>query len=451
MASTESLSQTGRYVILVIAFLGWLSCGFHMQITQLAGRPAAIDLLATAGEFDAEDFHAFSQRAKNSTNPLSESDAMQLKAWETAVGRWAAWFQCAFLFGAATGGLLFGRLGDWLGRSKAMAFSIITYSALAACASFAQSPIQFWTLWFLACTGVGGMWPNGVALVSEAWSSMSRPAVAGTIGTAANIGILLFATLATIVPIKVDDWRWAPLVGSAPLFLGVLALVLVPESPRWLATRRTPPPSGGPTPSHAIPASLVGITVVAIVLATVPIIGGWGVSNWMNPWADKAGAELDPPDPFLKARLGQARAVTGIIGSLLGGWIAVVVGRRLTYFLVSVLSLAIAQYMFLFLTPTDPWFLTWVAILGFVSGIYFGWLPLCLPELFPTHYRATGAGIGFNFGRIVTAVTIFISGALMAYFEGSYPRIGRVTSLLFLLGIVFIWFAPDTSKKQLED
>jgi len=76
---------------------------------------------------------------------------------------------------------------------------------------------------------------------------------------------------------------------------------------------------------------------------------------------------------------------------------------------------------------------------------------LCLPELFPTHYRATGAGIGFNFGRIVTAVTIFISGALMAYFEGSYPRIGRVTSLLFILGIVFIWFVPDTSKKELAD
>ena len=447
------LSHSGRYVILVVGFLGWLCCGFHMQITQLTGRPAAIDLLASTGEIDAVRLAELTQQAKNNPGMISEADAALLKQWEADVGRWSAWFQCAFLFGAATGGLVFGRLGDWLGRSKAMAASIVTYSALAACASFAQSPVQFWVLWFLACTGVGGMWPNGVALVSEAWSSMSRPAVAGIIGTAANIGILLFATLATVVAIKADDWRWAPLAGAAPLVLGILAFFIVPESPRWLATRgniQTPAlVSNAATGGKSV--SLLGVTLIAIVLATVPIIGGWGVSNWMNPWADQAGAALDPPDPFLKARLGQARAFTGIIGSLLGGWIAILVGRRLTYFLVSVFSLGIAQYMFLALTPTDPWFLTWVALLGFISGVYFGWLPLCLPELFPTHYRATGAGIGFNFGRIVTAVTIFISGALMTYFEGSYPRIGRVTSLLFILGIVFIWFAPDTSKKQLED
>jgi MFS family permease len=296
------------------------------------------------------------------------------------------------------------------------------------------------------------MWPNGVALVSEAWSNMSRPAVAGIIGTAANIGILLFATLATYVAIKPEHWRWAPLAGSVPIVLGLTAWFIVPESPRWLATR-VPKASSAETPT-APPTqapSLIGITLVAIVLATVPIIGGWGVSNWMNPWADQAGAALDPPDPFLKARLGQARAFTGIVGSLLGGWIATYMGRRLSYFLVSVLSLAIAQYMFLSLTPTHSWFLFWVSVLGFVSGIYFGWLPLCLPELFPTHYRATGAGIGFNFGRIVTALTLFVSGALMHLFNSDYARIGRYTSLLFLLGMIVIWFTPDTSKEELAD
>lgn len=464
VVTTPTLTQSGRYVILLVAFFGWLCCGFHMQITQLAGRPAAIDLLASTGAIDRDRFDELNQRAKKTPGSLSAEDDTQLKEWEADVGRWAAWFQCAFLFGAATGGLAFGRLGDWLGRSKAMAASIVTYSALAACASFAQSPLQFWVLWFLACTGVGGMWPNGVALVSEAWSNMSRPMVAGIIGTAANIGILLFATLATFVAIKADDWRWAPLAGSVPIVLGLLAFVIVPESPKWLATRLPPPveapstaitaaaPVIGPRTAPKAPnTSLLGITLIAIVLATVPIIGGWGVSNWMNPWADQAGAALDPPDPFLKARLNQARAVPGIVASLLGGWIATLVGRRLTYFLVSVFSLGIAQYMFNYLQPDQFDFLIWAAALGFVSGIYFGWLPLCLPELFPTHYRATGAGIGFNFGRIVTAVTIFISGFLMLYFEGSYPRIGRVTSLLFLLGIVFIWFAPDTSKKELED
>jgi hypothetical protein len=89
--------------------------------------------------------------------------------------------------------------------------------------------------------------------------------------------------------------------------------------------------------------------------------------------------------------------------------------------------------------------------LGFFSGIYFGWLPLCLPELFPTRNRSTGAGVSFNFGRILTAVTVFATSTVMAYFAGDYARLGRVTSLIFALGIVLIGFAPDTSRKQLEN
>src|SRR2546426_9202791 len=48
------------------------------------------------------------------------------------------------------------------------------------------------------------------------------------------------------------------------------------------------------------------------------------------PWAGEAGETTDPPDPFLKARVGQYRSATGSVGSLLGGWIASVVGRRRT-------------------------------------------------------------------------------------------------------------------------
>ena len=91
--------------------------------------------------------------------------------------------------------------------------------------------------------------------------------------------------------------------------------------------------------------------------------------------------------------------------------------------------------------------------MGFFSGIFFGWLPLFLPELFPTRVRSTGAGVSFNFGRILTAITVFVSGALISseFIRGDYARLGRVTSLIFALGLLAIWFAPDTSQKQLED
>src|SRR5262249_52876849 len=108
-------------------------------------------------------------------------------------------------------------------------------------------------------------------------------------------------------------------------------------------------------------------------------------------------------------------------------------------------------YTFWLAYPTGRWFLAWVAALGFISGIYFGWLPLFLPELFPTRVRSTGAGVSFNFGRILTAVTVFATGALMGLFGGDFARVVRGTSLVFALGMLAIWLAPDTSRKSLED
>jgi len=456
--SLGSISTAGRYVVLLTAFLGWLCAGMQMSITTLAMRSASIDLLSRSGALDAAEFKELSEREKLTESAtagtgLTPDEKGQLARWRAAAARWFAWYQCAFLFGAAAGGLIFGRLGDRIGRSKAMAASILCYSLVSGVAYFSQSPLQLLCLRFLACMGVGGMWPNGVALVSEAWSNMSRPMVSGVIGTAANVGIFLMATIAAHVPITPVEWRWVMLVGAAPAVLGLFALAAVPESPKWLATRDERAARGQKTDptSEVFQSPFLKITLVGILLATVPLMGGWGSANWMIPWAGEVGETADPPNPALKAQVGQARAVTGVVGSLLGGWIGSFVGRRLAYFLVSLGALFCAQYTFWFTAPTDNSFLYWVSALGFFSGIYFGWLPLFLPELFPTRVRATGAGVSFNFGRILTALTIVATGALMELFAGDFAQIGRVTSLIYLIGMIAIWFAPDTSQRQLED
>jgi len=313
--------------------------------------------------------------------------------------------------------------------------------------------MQLAVLWFLACLGIGGMWPNGVALVSETWSNMSRPMVAGIIGTSANVGIFAMSTLAATITVTPDHWRWMMLVGSIPVLLGLFVLAVVPESPRWLAAWVAGNSTSAPTATfvQVFQTPFLTITLVGIFLATIPMIGGWGSANWMVPWASEAGETANPPNPHLQAYVQQARSVTGIVGSLLGGWIASFVGRRSTYFIISLAALGCAQYAFWFTEPTDDSFLYWVAGLGFFSGIYFGWLPLCLPELFPTRVRSTGAGVSFNFGRIVTALTVFATGSLSVYFGGDYARIGRVTSLIFALGLGAIWLIPDTARNQLED
>ena len=482
----NSLTNAGRMLMLVTAFLGWMCAGFLLSITSVVLQPASIDLLSRTGELDRVRYSELSVRAKQkpsaastTSSPLSDEEQAELQRGNILVGTWVAWLKCAFLFGAALGGLCFGAIGDRFGRTKGMGLAILTYSLMAGIGYFSARPVDLLVCWFLACMGVGGMWPNGVALVAEAWSSLSRTASAGIIGSAANIGIYGMSSLMmcyppvptgagdsiqnmvssvtnvqsyltwTKSPPVPTDWRWAMLFAATPAVLGLFSLIAVPESPLWL-TRRNPSDSntkGGVGTREIFQPPYLWITLVGIALATIPIIGGWGSSDWMVQWADRVG----DTNPSLKADVNRARAFTGIVGCLVGGWIASRLGRRLTYFLTSLGALSFAQYIFRFVVPTDPYFLWWVSGLGLVNGIYFGWLPFCLPELFPTRARSAGAGVSFNFGRILTAVTVFATGALMSYFKGDYAEIGRVTSLIYVMGLVVIWFAPDTSQKRLED
>src|SRR6185503_8453508 len=98
---------------------------------------------------------------------------------ESIVAQWFAWYQAAFLLGAAAGGWLFGWLGDRLGRTRALGAAVLCYSLFTLACYTADSAAVMLVLRFAACLGVGGVWPNAVALAAEAWPNASRPFVAG--------------------------------------------------------------------------------------------------------------------------------------------------------------------------------------------------------------------------------------------------------------------------------
>jgi MFS family permease len=353
-------------------------------------------------------------------------------------------YTCAFLIGAAVGGLIFGWLGDRIGRARAMGMSILWYGLFIGIVYLVETPARMSALIFLSCLGVGGMWPNGVALVSEAWPNVSRPTLSGLIGASANLGFMLNAWFASTYEVTVDSWRWMMIVGMIPgVILGVLVLVLVPESPSWLAGRSQAKKIATRTASpvrQVFSPPLLKYTLLGIALGTIPTMGNWGSANWTVPWADQVGA------PELKGHIQFMKSAGGALGALCGGWAATLLGRRLTYFLISLASLLISSYIFGYLNPLSPQFGSWVFAIGFSGTLYFGWLPLFLPELFPTSVRATGTGVSFNFGRILTAVGTIGTGRLMVAFE-DYARAGQITCLVYVLGMLVILLAPDTSKK----
>lgn len=434
------LSRFARHLVLWAAFLGWLFSGVQMSLMNLASRSATED-------FILHNQIALVPAPGEITAPMTADPAAVKRTLSRESPRWFSYFNSAFLFGAACGGLGFGWLGDRAGRVRAMGLSIVWYSVFAGASYWAGSPTQLLWLRFASAMGVGGMWPTGVALASEAWDDVSRPMLSGLIGTAANVGIVLMGLVGYFLPITVTSWRWIMLVAAVPVFLGVLVLAVVPESPAWLSSREKRRAQGAPQIlGDLFRPPLLKLTLLGIALGAIPLLGGWGVTAWLIPWSDQI---LGAVDPKAKALTSIMRAGGGSIGSLLGGWIASLCGRRLTYFMISLLTVLTSEFIYFNLNPNDGWFSPMVFVVGFISTIFFGWLPLYLPEMFPTHARASGAGISFNFGRILTGLGVLGTGALTAWFGEDYSAAGKVTSLIYALGMIVILFAPDTSKNKL--
>ena len=361
-------------------------------------------------------------------------------------GDWFAWLTASLMLGAAVGGITLGALGDRIGRTRALAISIFFYSVFAGLGAFVTSLEQMLLLRFLVGLGVGGVWPSGVALVSECWPNVSRPVVAGIVGAGINVGILFLSQMARIWPVTPDSWRWLFGWAALPAVLGLLVFWIVPESPNWLKTRGVKKAQATPI-AELLQPPLRRVLIIGILLGSIPMVGAWAASKWMIPWADQVGGNVLPG---YKASTQGYWALGAVLGSFMGAQLANLMGRRLSYFLISLGSAALTFSIFSFTAPLRPEFLPLVFLQGFVATLFFGWLPLYLPELFPTRVRSTGSGIAYNVGRFATAIGVCIAGTLVGWFNGDLAKVGAATALIYALGIVVIWWAPDTRGRTME-
>lgn len=403
------LSPRGRMAVLAAAFLGLVFDGIELGLMPVASVSVSKSLLG--GEFTKE-----------------------------LGGQWFAWFAAALMLGAAIGGSWLGNLGDRIGRARAMAVSILFYSAFAGLGMFVRSCEEMLLLRFLVGLGVGGMWPNGVALVAECWPNASRPTVSGILGAGINVGILVLSQIVQWRPITADSWRWIFALAAVPAALGLVVLAALPESPKWLAARgQAKKPA--PRLRSLFRGELLRPTVIGILLASVPLIGAWAGSKWMVPWAEDVAG---PSRPEYKATTQQWWAIGATLGSFLGAPLAAAIGRRLSYSLISIGATALTWVMFKGTAPLEPAFLPVVFAQGLVATLFFGWLPLYLPELFPIEARASGAGVSMNIGRFATAAAVLGAGGMFSYFRSDYSAIGAACALVYALGVVVILWAPNT-------
>ncbi|QOV91839.1 MFS transporter [Humisphaera borealis] len=493
-------SSKGAMMVLLAAFLGWMFDGLEMGIYPQVARPSLRDLLPGAAEGD--------------------------------IGFWHNVVDALFLSGAALGGLVFGYLGDKIGRVRAMSLSILVYSLFTGFCYFAQAPWQMGALRFIAAIGMGGEWSLGVALVMEVWPAKHRPLLAGVIGAASNVGFLLISFICFVFPVSENNWRFIMLAGAAPALLTFFVRLFVPESEKWQESQKH-----GPTAplKEAFTGKTARSMWLAIVFASVALLGTWGAVQKIPAWVDNLPAEhsvrigvegkadasgllvtkVSPKslaesagitagtivqsvegqaiktemaiyeaiqakqkklgdtitaqvsqdgivrtvsltidkwssNPRAKAVCGMLMAVGAIIGCLIAPLIGAKLGRRPAYFLLCLASLVVCAFMFRAFDRYDGAFMAMAFLAGGTSAAFYGWLPLYLPELFPTRVRATAQGIAFNFGRIFAAAGALMGGQLMLLW-GDYAKMGAAISLIYVVGMVVIWFAPETRGKPLPE
>jgi MFS family permease len=430
LPSAKPHLNRGQWLVLAAAFLGWMFDGMEMGLSPIAARSALIDLMH-----------------------LGSHGAALEPAAEAIVGQWHSYVVALFLVGAACGGVLFGSLGDRIGRVRAMALSILTYSLFTGCCYFAQTPWQLGLLLFLAALGMGGQWPLGVALVVECLPDRLRPFLAGAMGAIGNVGYLVIALLAMSFGVTPASWRWTMLIGAVPAILALGVVAMIPESQRWKDARKKQ--------AHASPVRevltppLLWPTLLGIALASIALIGTWGtVSGFLPAW----GRALTPQNPHAEGTVQCMTSIGAILGCLCLSWTGRRIGRRITYFGLCAVALLVCGFLF----GTGAWhveilrehhrlFLATCLLAGCATGAFYGWFPLYLPELFPTRVRATAQGMCYNTGRVFAAGGVLGKGQLMQFFHGSHPHACVTITLVYLIGMVLIWFAPETKGKPLPD
>jgi MFS family permease len=278
-----SQSDTGKWMALLAALLGWMFDGFEIGMFPLIGPNALDELL----------------RNELVSNP-------------TIKGEWFGVIMAVFLVGAATGGVAFGWLGDRIGRVKAMSLSILTYAIFTGLCGFAGEAWHIAVLRFIASLGMGGEWSLGVALVTELWPDRSRAVLAGLIGAAANVGFLAVGLLSLVmvsfiqrfgefllaaglpettidILLRGDGWRLLMIAGALPALLVFFIRLFVPESHKWEAARNEQETSYWATQD------LLGVLVGAVGATLMIALWSPVFMAALRPYLNAQGHDLSVP------------------------------------------------------------------------------------------------------------------------------------------------------------
>lgn len=372
-------------------------------------------------------------------------------AAKPAIAFWTGTLTSLLLIGWATGGVLFGKITDRLGRSRTLLLTMATYALATAACAFAPNLYVLAALRLVASLGIGGEWAAGASLVAETVPPQKRVLAGALLYTSAPAGLFLATFVNDLFTRQLDafasdpnlSWRGVFLTGLVPAAVALIIRLKVKEPETWA-------PEHEPRIADLFSPELRRKTIGGLAMALTALITWWSCNAFIPMIARFLADDVRPlPAPAALGAL-KARFVTvattwfnvgGLLGTLLTVPFAERLGRRpmfLVYFCASALSIV---YVFVF--PMAPEArLQATFLLGLTVFGVFGSFTYYLPELFPMRLRGTGAGFCYNSGRYVTAIFPFLLGVIAR--SGTNPMmiirwvavVPVIGALVVLLGVV---------------
>jgi MFS family permease len=387
--------------------------------------------------FDGLDMHLYTIVAAQFVGELLLADPSSAIVKERS-----SYIQAAFLIGWALGGGFFGRIGDRMGRSRALALTIVTYAAFTGLSAVAQTWWQLMIFRFLAALGIGGEWAVGSSLLCETWPKSWRPWIAAVLQTGVNLGVML-AYVATYLFAGFTTQRYVFLVGILPALIVFWIRRAVPEPEEWHAAKSAA--TAHPPMSDLFRGPSRRITLLTIVVCACSLTAWWAFMFW-SPQLIRQLPEVIGRSAAEKNRL--ASITLGVLigcsipGNFFAGWLAKLMGFRRAIAVMCVGFFLSVFFTWYIVRPLSDLLWYFLPAVGFCSGI-FGLFTMYLPPLFPTLLRTTGAGFSYNIGRIAAAIGTVVFGVLANHALGDLRHPLLYAGFLFLPAMGAAMLLPD--------
>lgn len=315
-------------------------------------------------------------------------------------------FAAGFIF-RPLGGIIFGYIGDTLGRKKAMVLTILLMAIPTAIIGFLPTyadigiaaPILLIIMRILQGLSMGGNYGGSITFTTEHADPSQRGLVGSFAVTGCLTGILLGSVTATLfsrimTEQTLSTWGW-----RIPFVLGVFICLVgfymrkrVPESPEYIAVQET-----GTVSKHPIQQvfSSHGKTLCSVVLTTgLHDLSFYMLLVYMATYLSEV-VGLDKETAFT---INSINLMVVMFFTVFSAWLSDRIGRKPVLIAAAIIFIIGTIPLFTIVNGSNNTTMIFLAqmILAIAVGGYFGPLPALMVEAYPTSIRFSAITITTN-------------------------------------------------------